>query len=104
LETSYWVLFSSGPVKGYMLKQIVAHTITKLKEIGLIPKVMICDQGTNNLCMHNLFGVTYTRPYINFEGENIYFFHDSPHLIKSVRNNFKSMTFPMMTKYIHGKI
>lgn len=48
---------------------------------------MICNQETNNLCMHNLFGVTYTRPYINFEGENIYFFHDS--LIKSVRYNFK---------------
>lgn len=69
--------FSSEPVKGYRLKQIVAHTKTKLKEIGLIPKMMICDQRTNNLSMRNLFGVTYTRPYINFESENIYFFHDS---------------------------
>ncbi|KAF0711482.1 Transposable element P transposase, partial [Aphis craccivora] len=85
--------FSSGPVKGYRLKQIVARTITKLKEIGLIPKVVVCDQGTNNLCMRNLFGVTETKPYIHFEGEKIYFFHDSPHLIKSVRNNFKKYNF-----------
>jgi len=57
-----WYFFSSGPVKGYRLKQIVAHTITKLKEIELIPKMVICDPGTNNLCMRNLFGVTSIIP------------------------------------------
>jgi len=97
LETSYWVLFLSGPVKGYKLKQF-AHTITKFKKTRLIPKVIICDQGTNNLCMRNLFGVTYTKPYIHFEGEKIYFFHDSLHLIKSVRNNFKKYDFSIDEK------
>jgi len=37
--------------------------------------------------MRKLFGATETQQFINFNDENIYFFHDSPHLIKSVRNN-----------------
>ncbi|CAI6375686.1 unnamed protein product [Macrosiphum euphorbiae] len=43
--------------------------------------------------MRKLFGVTRLKPFITFEEENIYFFHDSPHLIKSVRNNFKKYNF-----------
>lgn len=35
--------FFSGPVKGYRIKNIIAHTITKLKEISLILKDVICD-------------------------------------------------------------
>lgn len=85
--------FSKGPVSCKNLKDILAHTINKIIDVGLIPKIIICDQGTNNIGMRNLFRVTQTQPFISFNGENIYFFHDSPHLIKSVRNNFKKYDF-----------
>ncbi|KAF0750100.1 Uncharacterized protein FWK35_00013842 [Aphis craccivora] len=38
-------------VKRDRLKCIVEYTITKLNECGLFPKVVICDQGSNNLKM-----------------------------------------------------
>ncbi|CAI6354503.1 unnamed protein product [Macrosiphum euphorbiae] len=47
----------------------------------------------NNIGMRNLFGATQEQPFINFNDEKMYFFHDSPHLIKSVRNNLKKYNF-----------
>jgi len=85
--------FSKGPVSSFRLKYIITDVINKFKDAGFIPKVIICDQGTNNIGMRNLFGATQTQLFINFKGENIYFFHDSPHLIKSVRNNLKKYNF-----------
>ncbi|XP_022161765.1 uncharacterized protein LOC111027676 [Myzus persicae] len=85
--------FSKGPVSGFRLKNIMTDVINKVEDAGFIPKVIICDQGTNNIGMRNLFGATQTQPFININDENIYFFHDSPHLIKSVRNNLKKYNF-----------
>lgn len=49
---------SSKSVTGVQLKYILTYTIEKLNNCGLIPKVIICDQGSNNLKMRRLFGVT----------------------------------------------
>uniref|UniRef100_A0A2S2PJN9 Transposable element P transposase n=1 Tax=Schizaphis graminum TaxID=13262 RepID=A0A2S2PJN9_SCHGA len=75
--------FSKGPVSSSKLKDILIHTIDKVRDAGFIPKSIICDQGTNNIGMKNQLNVTDTQPFINYNGENIYFFHDSPHLIES---------------------
>jgi len=56
---------------------------------------VICYQETNNIGMRNLFGATKTQPFINFKDENIYFFHDCPHIIKSVRKNIKNTILVM---------
>lgn len=93
MKTNIGIFFSKGPVSCKNLKDILAQTINKIIDVGLIPKIIIWDQGTNNIGMRNLFRVTQTQPFINFNGENIYFFHDSPHLIKSMRNNFKKYDF-----------
>ncbi|KAE9522538.1 hypothetical protein AGLY_017059 [Aphis glycines] len=61
----------NGSVTGDRLKCIVEYTITKLNECGLIPKVIICDQGSNNLKMRKLFNVTKEKPYITFNNENL---------------------------------
>jgi len=52
--------------------------------------------------MRKLFGVNRLKPYITFEEESIYFFHDSPHLIMSVGNNFKNMIFLVIKKNTLG--
>lgn len=39
--------------------------------------------------MRTLLGVTDSKPYVEVNGEKIFFFYDAPHLLKSVRNNFK---------------
>jgi len=83
--------FSKGTVSSSNFKDILIHTIDKVRDAGFIPKVIICDQGTNNIGMRNQLNVTDIQPLINYNGENIYFFHDSPHLTKSVRNNLKKI-------------
>lgn len=83
--------FSKGPVFGYNIKNIIAYTIQIFKYAGLIPN--ICDQGTNNVAMRKMFGVTRDCPYFIFDDEKIYFFYDTPHLLKSVRNNLKKYNF-----------
>jgi len=57
-----------------------------IKYTGLIPKVIICDQGTNNVAMRKLFGITLEYRFITFDCEQKYFFYDNA-FIKSVRNN-----------------
>ncbi|KAL4096704.1 hypothetical protein QTP88_021607 [Uroleucon formosanum] len=60
----------SGSVTGDRLKCIVEYTITKLNECGLIPKVVICDQGSNNLKMRKLFNVRKKNPLLTYSNEN----------------------------------
>jgi len=85
--------FSKGPVSGFRLKNIITDVMNKVKNNGFLPKVIICDQGTNIIGMIKLFGATETQPFINFNDENIHFFHDSPHLTKSVTINLKKYNF-----------
>jgi len=85
--------FSKGPISGLKLKTIIMTTIKKLKSIDLIPKVIICEQGTNNQKLRNLLKITIDEPFLTFEDEKIYFMYDTPHLIKSVRNNLKKYDF-----------
>lgn len=85
--------FTNGPISGNKLKTIIIDIIIKLKSTGLIPKVIICDQGTNNQQLRKLLKVTSEEPFITFEGEKIFFIYDTPHLLKSVRNNLKKYNF-----------
>lgn len=55
--------------------------------------MIICDQRSNNLKITKLFNVTKKNPFITYNNENILFMNDSPHLHKSIRNNFKKYTF-----------
>lgn len=64
--------FSKGPISGWKLKTIIMTTIKKLKSIDLIPKVIICDQGTNNQKLRNLLKITIDEPFLTFEDEKIY--------------------------------
>jgi len=55
--------------------------------------VVICDQLSNNLKMRKLFNVTKENPLITYNNKIVFFMHDSPHLLKWVRNNLKKYTF-----------
>lgn len=84
---------SNGPISGVKLKTIISSTIHKIYSINLIPKVIICDQGTNNQQLRKLLVVTKNEPWIIYEDNKIFFMYDTPHLLKSVRNNFKKYDF-----------
>jgi len=95
-KQSIGYFFSSGPISGVKLKTIISSTIQKISSINLLPKVIICDQGTNNQQLRKLFGVTINEPWITYENNKIFFMYDTLHLLKSlksVRNNFKKYSF-----------
>lgn len=64
---------SNGPISGVKLKTIVSSTIHKIHSINIIPKVIICNQGTNNLQLRKLLGVTKNEPWIIYEDNKIFF-------------------------------
>lgn len=80
---------TAGPMAAETLKEVITHSLHKVQETGLIVKAMVCDQGSNNVKMHRLFGISEEKPYIIFNGEKVFAFFDAPHLLKSIRNNFK---------------
>ena len=87
---------SSGPMSGKDMKDHIFEAIQLLKDIGLTVGIVICDQGSNN---QNLFvrqlGVKPGKPYFFCQGAKVYTMYDPPHLIKSVRNNFKKHGFTL---------
>ena len=89
---------SSGPMQGEILQDIILDGIQRLQQIGLIVKVLICDQGSNNRKMVQQLGATVNKPYFHHGEQLIYVMYDPPHLIKNVRNNLKKSGF-----LVHGK-
>ena len=74
-------------IKPDVLKGMITDCISKLQDIGLIPKVVICDQDTCNRSVFSKFGITPQSPNIIHNNEPVFFMYDTPHLLKSVRNN-----------------
>ncbi len=72
---------------GDYLKEVVVDALTKIMETGFIPKTVICDQGSNNVRMRSLLGITEEMPFIELEDNKVYFLYDAPHLLKCVRTN-----------------
>jgi len=85
--------FSCGGTWGVQLKEVLMNAIFKLKSIGLIPKLVVCDQGTNNQQLCRILNVTSEFPFITYNEDKIYFMYDTPHLLKPVRNNLKKFHF-----------
>ncbi|XP_035824336.1 uncharacterized protein LOC101846722 isoform X1 [Aplysia californica] len=82
-------VLSRGPTKSAILQSVI-HNI---KQIGLTPKIVICDQGTNNRSIMKRLGVTTAQPFFHLEGLKIFAMFDPPHLIKNIRNNLKRNRF-----------
>lgn len=90
-------------VKGTQLSQLITDIIEKLFEVGLIPKVCVCDQGaTNRSALKNL-GVTKSDPHFMVGEKRMYSIFDVPHLVKSLRNNLLNGDFIVGQKQISFK-
>ena len=85
---------TSGAINSNILNDLTHMCIRKLRDVGLIPKVLICDQGPNNRKF--LKHVTRDSPIFTEKyPDRIYVVYDRPHLIKNIRNNFKRNTLSM---------
>lgn len=84
-----------GTMAAECLQKKIIEAINHLQDSGLTTKVLVCDQGSNNRSAVKRLGVTAARPYFHVNDEKIFFFYDSPHLMKNIRGNFKSGAFTL---------
>ncbi|KAJ4431047.1 hypothetical protein ANN_19640 [Periplaneta americana] len=93
LQTKYKQIIgyflSNNSTPGDVLKDLLSEAIREFRKCGYFPKVVVSDQAASNIRMRNLLGCEVDKPFIEIDGKIVYFFHDTPHLLKSVRNNFK---------------
>jgi hypothetical protein len=80
---------SAGPTTSDKLRELVLNVLDSLREVGLVVKAVVCDQGANNRSLFTKLGVSVDKPFIEVNQNKVYFLHDPPHLLKSVRNNFR---------------
>lgn len=59
----------------------------------LFPKVIICDQDTNNQRAFKLLNITEDKPYFYVDKNKIVSLYDTPHILKSIRNNLLGNNF-----------
>ncbi|GFN92684.1 transposable element p transposase [Plakobranchus ocellatus] len=86
-------ILSKGPVKTNTLLSLIKETLQKLVELGLQPKVIICDQASNNRALFNRLGISMNRPFFDYDSFRVYGMFDFPHLINSILNNLYSNGF-----------
>jgi len=71
-----------------ILKTLIIDVLQVLFDTGLIPKLIICDQGTNNQSALKLLNVSEDKPFFYVGEHKLFALFDTPHLLKSIRNNF----------------
>ena len=59
---------TSGTVTAVVLQTLLSNCISKLTNVGLRVKVVVCDQGSNNRSMLNALNVTATSPFFFKDG------------------------------------
>lgn len=78
---------SQTNMKGDEIKNKLFENIELAENCGFQIVAVVCDQGSNNRSCYSKLGATSDKPYFIFRNKKVYALYDSPHLIKSVRNN-----------------
>lgn len=71
----------------FRLKQLLSQTVQGLLEIGFKPQAVVSDQGANFRALARILSVTKSDPTFKLHDTELVYIFDSPHLIKSIRNN-----------------
>ena len=95
--TSNWkqpigYFLTSGPMSCETICCKLREATKLLKEAGLMPTLVICDQGPGNRGCKSYLGVLPDQSLI-IEGDILFFMFDPPHLLKSIRNGLYSHGF-----------
>lgn len=87
-----YFLVHSG-VNHKLLKNLIVDVINELLKIGLCPKMLVCDQGTNNQSALKSLGINENKPFFFVDEHKIFSIFDVLHLFKSIRNNLIGFCF-----------
>lgn len=91
---------SNKGVDGPNLAILIKKCIDKLAAASLKPLAIVCDQGTPNVSAIKILGSTTEKPYFLYNSHKIYTIFDTPHLIKSIRNNLLNGYFQYENKTV----
>ncbi|KAH6932454.1 hypothetical protein HPB50_006055 [Hyalomma asiaticum] len=72
------------------IKRLLLALIAQLAECQLYVKAVVCDQGSSNIKLFDELAATPQNPYFEVNGHKVYFFFDTPHLLKCTRNNLRA--------------
>nr|CAI5821173.1 unnamed protein product [Callosobruchus analis] len=80
-----------------MLEKIIRNIIMKLHQTNLRPRVIVADQGPNNRNAFKGLGATKENPVVMINEKEILLMFDTPHLLKSSRNNLMNKKVDIIT-------
>ncbi|KAL2102037.1 hypothetical protein ACEWY4_003798 [Coilia grayii] len=80
---------SKDAAPAHTLECLLKECIDNIKAIGLLPKVVVCDQGANNVSLFKQLGITPEKPFFMYADEKIF----PPHLLKNTRSNLEKYIF-----------
>lgn len=95
--------FCCNSMKSHNLKQILTICLENIIRVGMVPKILVCDQGTNNRSALSKLGVSTATPFFTHNDKKIFCIFDVPHLFKSLRNNWLKSDFICEQKLISFK-
>lgn len=72
------------------IKRLLLALIAQLAECQLYVKAVVCNQGSSNIKLFDELAATPQNPYFEVNGHKVYFFFDTPHLLKCTRNNLRA--------------
>ena len=80
--------FTAGPVPYFVIAKLVVAAIKVAEEAGLIIVSIVCDQETaHQKALKDLKMTEEKTWFLSSSGRKVYAMHDTPHLIKNLRNN-----------------
>lgn len=90
--------FTNQSTTAEPLYALIEENIRQFQRIGFRIRMAICDMAFKNRAVYKKLGVTESKPYSDIDGRKIYFVHDTPHLIKLIRNNLMKHNFEILSK------
>lgn len=90
---AYFFVHNSCDVQD--LHYVITTSIRKLRHVGLNVLALVSDQGPNFYKFCNELGVNMDKPYFFIDESKIYYIFDTPHLLKSTRNNLFKYDFKL---------
>jgi len=80
--------FVHNSCTGFALQNTIFAVINRLQSTPLNIRVLTTDQGSNFYAFAKSVNVSKERPFFSVNNKKIYYIFDTPHLLKSTRNNF----------------
>jgi hypothetical protein len=95
--------FTHTSCKAAKLKEILLKCLDKAKDIGLNVVGVVSDQGPNLSQLSTLLEIKVDKPYFEHCGSKVFYLFDTPHLMKSIRNNLRKHDFHFSGKVAKWK-